>query len=80
MLNNIERERIRAAGRPKGEEHYEMTENPLLSVTVEQLRERWPEHFHSDATLSQRVFYHQPRDHVECAGYIVPRISRGGAD
>lgn len=76
VLNDFQRARIKAQVRPMIEDQYQSTPNLALDSAVEDVRLQSPECFHTEATLSTRVFYHQPNDYVPCAGYIVPFIRR----
>ena len=77
MLNDIARDRIRETARSTSDNHYQSTDNKPLTDVMSELRRRWPQHFHTDASLDKRVFYHQPADYVPCAGYMVPRPKAG---
>ena len=74
MLNELARDRLRDAVRPTIDQG---SDNKILADMVADLRRRWPQHFHTEASLIKRVFYHQPADYVPCAGYMVPRLKGG---
>lgn len=76
MLNDFQRARIKAQVRPLIEGQFQATPNLALELAIEDLKTQAPECFHTEASLSTRVFYHQPNDYVPCAGYIVPFIRR----
>jgi len=74
MLNEFVRARIKAQVRAMVDEQYQSTPNEALEQAIEEIKAQWPECFHTEATLSTRVFFNQPRDHVPCADYMVPFI------
>lgn len=79
MLNEFQRARIKAQVRPMIDDQYQSTTNESLELAIEDIKRQAPECFHTEATLSTRVFYHQPRgDYVPCAGYMVPYFERIG--
>jgi hypothetical protein len=39
-------------------------ENPVLELAIKTLKEKHPEHFHSDRSLEERCFYHHPSSNV----------------
>lgn len=76
MLNHFQRERIKAQVRPLIDDQYQATHNEALEIVVAQIMAQSPECFHTEATLSTRVFFNQPKDHVPCSYYMVPRIEK----
>ena len=80
MLTHFQRERLKAQVRPRIDDQYQTTHNDALDIVVNEIRQQSPECFHTEATLSERVFFDQPKPHVACAGYMVPRIVRPGED
>lgn len=76
MLNHFQRERIKAQVRPLIDDQYQASHNEALDLVVAEIKAQYPEHFHTDETLSQRVFYNQPKRDLPCAGYMVPIITR----
>lgn len=79
MLPPFQRERIKAQVRSMIDDQYQASDNEALAVVVAEIRAQYPEHFHTDASLSERVFYDQPKAHVTCAGYMVPFIPKSEA-
>lgn len=65
---------LKAAVGPRDEHgNFACVENDRLNALIKRIKEESPRHFHSDATLSERVFYHEPKQRIPNAGYIVPR-------
>ncbi len=79
MLNHFQRERIKAQVRPLIDDQHQATQNDALDAVVAEIKAQYPGCFHTEATLSKRIFYHQPKPHIECAGYMVPLITKSEA-
>lgn len=74
MLTHFQCERIKAQVRPLIDDQHQASHNEALDLVVAEIKAQYPEHFHTDASLSERVFYNQPRRDLPCAGYMVPFI------
>ena len=50
---------------------YSGAPNPKLNAVIAQLQLESPQLFHTTASLSKRVFWHQPATAVPCAGHRI---------
>lgn len=72
MFNAVERAMLKAASRPLLEGRIQTTDNPKLEETIARIRAMSPEKFHTEASLSTRRFFHQPKRGEPYASCVVP--------
>ena len=71
MLTDYQRQSLIEAANPTRED---MTkENPVLELAIKTLKEKHPEHFHSDRSLEERCFYHHPSSNVAYKSCVTHR-------
>jgi hypothetical protein len=73
MLPRFARQMIESCVRERDADgNHRATQNQLLEEVLEDVKARWPEHFHTDETLKRRVFFNQPKTSIPCAFYVKP--------
>lgn len=67
MLNQHHRQLLKSHAKAR-----DNRQGPTLDEVIEGIKAQAPEKFHTDATLKERVFYHEPRHNLPSAGCIIP--------
>jgi len=62
MLDALSRNRLRDVARPKRGDLNK--QNYLLEQVIEDLHKKYPEKFHDNLSIHNRVFFHKPHIHV----------------
>lgn len=53
---------------------YSAVPNAALEAYIAQLRDLYPEMFHTDKTLKHRVFFDEPRSATSCARFVRAKV------
>jgi len=70
MFTPDQQARLKSASNPT---KFSSCANTVLEEVINQIKLESPELFHTEATMADRVFIHQPTV-SDCAGYLVPWI------
>ena len=60
-LNELQRQKLRDLSRVRKDKDYPATPNMVLETYLEELRDQYPEAFHTKESLKERVFMDEPR-------------------
>ena len=70
-LNELQRQKLRDLSRVRKDKDYPATPNMVLETYLEELRDQYPEAFHTKESLKERVFMDEPR-FIPSAKFIRP--------
>lgn len=60
-LNELQRQKLRDLSHVRKDKDYPATPNMVLEKYIEELRDQYPEAFHTKESLKDRVFMDEPR-------------------
>ena len=61
LLNELQRQKLRDLSKVRKDKDYPATPNMALEKYIEELRDQYPEAFHTKGSLKERVFMDEPR-------------------
>ena len=71
MLNDLQKQKLQdLVSLPNGLVRDYGQPNERLDMYIQQLKDTFPEHFHSTNTLKERVFMDEPKSAVLCKRYV----------
>lgn len=74
LLNDLQRTRLRDLSRVRADKNYPIMPNVALEAYITELKEQYPECFHSSrTTMDKRVFVDEPATITPLARFVRPR-------